>query len=297
MVSHVHATRQIHKTNYPPIIQPPPADSMKSSTTFATAVLGLAFAGSANAVLLFSDNFTDTTPGSTYQQVNENLGTRQSGTQATQNWSGANNYQVGNNYSGFGQPTGDFLLVADHAGNARLAGLSLSSALVPANEKLVIRFDADTYIEYGDPSNWMSFMISPSAGDGLWHPVVGSGDFGMLIRGNGQIQAFNNSGIVGGINNYSLAGTGINTITLTFSGADGTGSPFAGNGTRVNISDGTNSWDATLNTGLTTETISFGTYGSGTRGYVDNLSIYTVPEPSAVLLGGLGMIALLRRRR
>lgn len=32
-------------------------------------------------------------------------------------------------------------------------------------------------------------------------------------------------------------------------------------------------------------------------GTVDNLSLTVVPEPSAALLGGLGMLALLRRRR
>ncbi|TAE73069.1 MAG: hypothetical protein EAZ65_02715 [Verrucomicrobia bacterium] len=270
---------------------------MKAKTSLATALLGLSVAGPAGAALILSDNFTDTTPGDTYQQVNENLSTRQAGSQATQIWSGAGNYQVGNNYPNFGQPTGDFLLIADQAGNARLDSLFLNSSLVPSNEMLVIRFDTDTHIEYGDPSNWLSFMISPSAGDGTWHPVVGSGDFGMLIRGNGQIQAFNNGAVVGGINNFSLASAGINTITLTFSGLDGTGSPFAGNGTRVNISDGTNSWNANLDTGLTTETISFGTFGNGTRGFVDNLSISTVPEPAVSLLGGLGLLALLRRRR
>ncbi|MFM2241486.1 MAG: hypothetical protein RLZ97_341, partial [Verrucomicrobiota bacterium] len=268
-------------------IMPLPLE-MKYETSLITALLGICLAGTSNAALIFSDNFTDTTPGGTYQQINENLATRQSGTHATQMWSGANNYQVGNNYPGFGQPTGDFLLIADQAGNARLDGLTLSSTLVPANQKLVIQFDAETHIEYGDPSNWLSFMISPTSGDGQWHPVVGSGDFGMLIRGNGQIQAFNNGSVFSGINNVSLASAGINTITLTFSGLDGTGSPFAGNGTRVNISDGTNSWNADLNTGLTVETISFGTYGGGTRGFVDNLSISTVPEPGVALATCLG---------
>jgi MYXO-CTERM domain-containing protein len=185
-------------------------------------------------------------------------------------------------------------MVADGAGNARLDGLSLSSALVGTNEQLVIQFDADAV---GDGDQWMSIMISPSSGSGLWHPVVGSGDFGMLIRPNGNIQAFNNGAIVGGINDFALASSGINTITLTFSGADGSGSPFAGLGTRVNISDGTNFRNATLDAGFTAETISFGNYAGGGRGYVDNLSIYTVPEPGSALLGGLGVLALLRRRR
>lgn len=265
---------------------------MKSKAVIAIAALGLASAGTASAALLLSDNFTVTGTTDT-NNPNFNLSGRQSGSQATQSWTnmGPNFWQaqVGNN-TVFGGD-GNYLMVADAAGGARLAGLSLSSALVGSQEKLVIAFDADSTGE------WMSFMISPSSSSGLWHPVVGSGDFGMLIRPNGQIQAFNNGSVFAGINDVFLASAGVNTITLTFSGADGTGSPFAGNGTRVNISDGTNSWNATLDTGLTTENILFGSYANGGRGYVDNLSIYTVPEPGTALLGGLGLVALMRRRR
>jgi MYXO-CTERM domain-containing protein len=39
------------------------------------------------------------------------------------------------------------------------------------------------------------------------------------------------------------------------------------------------------------------TQNPGQSAFVDNLSIVSVPEPSAALLGGLGMLALLRRRR
>jgi hypothetical protein len=223
---------------------------------------------------LLADDFTVTGTPDT-NDINFNLAPRQGGTQATQTWTGSGNAQMGNP-SIFGG-SGDYLMVADQSSYAHLAGFTLSSALVPANQKLVIKFDADTEISFGDPSNWLSFMISPSSGGGLFHPIVGSGDFGMLITGGGGVAMFNNGTGVGG---GSLASSGINTITLTFSGADGTGSPFAGLGTRVNLSDGTNSWNTTLDTGLTSETISFGTYGAGTRGYVDNLSIYTIPEPS-----------------
>jgi autotransporter-associated beta strand protein len=226
---------------------------------------------------LLTDDFTVTGTTNTYD-TNFNLSGRQSGTQATSSWTTSGNIQAGNNYGGFGQPTGDFLLVADNGGSARLDGLVLSSALVGPNERLVISFKADTVVEYGDPSNWLSFMISPSSASGLWHPVVGSGDFGMLIRGNGQVQAFNNGGVVAGINNVSLASATINTITLTFSGADGAGSPFAGNGTRVVISDGTNSWTTTLDAGFTSETISFGSIANGVRGFVDDFSITTEPS-------------------
>lgn len=245
---------------------------------FVVLALSACFVAAARAQsTLLADNFTVTgTPGTS--DVNFNLAGRQSGTQAPGTWTTSGNVQAGNNYAGFGQPTGDFLLVADGGANARLDGLVLSSALVGPNEKLVVSFKADTVVEYGDASNWMSFMISPSSASGLWHPVVGSGDFGMLIRGNGQVQAFNNGVVIPGMNNVSLASSAINTITLTFSGADGAGSPFAGNGTLAVISDGTNSWSTTLDTGFTTETISFGSAANGVRGFVDDLSVTTEPS-------------------
>jgi hypothetical protein len=40
-----------------------------------------------------------------------------------------------------------------------------------------------------------------------------------------------------------------------------------------------------------------GTNESGTHTAIDDLSINGIPEPSAALLGGLGLLALLRRRR
>jgi len=33
------------------------------------------------------------------------------------------------------------------------------------------------------------------------------------------------------------------------------------------------------------------------NGFFDNLSVQAIPEPSAALLGGLGLLAMLRRRR
>jgi hypothetical protein len=36
---------------------------------------------------------------------------------------------------------------------------------------------------------------------------------------------------------------------------------------------------------------------SGSEAFIDNLAVVAIPEPSAALLGGIGALVLLRRRR
>lgn len=253
----------------------------------------LATASSASAAVLLTDNFSGIDPAPNTSNVNYDLAGRQTGTQETQSWTTQNNVQVGNP-SVFGG-TGDYLMIANFNSYAHLAGLTLNSTLVAANEKLVISFDVN--VAGVTPGSWISFMISPSHPNGPAFPVVGSGDFGFLLQENGGMQAFNN-GAGAAISGPAFSTfTGLGNLTFTFSGADGTGSAFAGNGTQVSIYDGTSTWTTVLNTGLTNETISFGTWGDGDRAMIDNLSITTIPEPGSTLLGGLGLLALLRRRR
>ena len=53
-----------------------------------------------------------------------------------------------------------------------------------------------------------------------------------------------------------------------------------------------------FDTGGTDGEVNFQTITNATgSGFYDNFSLTTVPEPSAALLGGLGLLALLRRRR
>ena len=58
------------------------------------------------------------------------------------------------------------------------------------------------------------------------------------------------------------------------------------------IATDTFTWDATNDMKIV-----LSGYDANTTIEMDNLVVSTIPEPSAALLGGLGMLALLRRRR
>ena len=270
---------------------------MKLRTIPLAALAAFTIAGPASAATLLTDNFNGVDPDpessnpidGTYN-VNYDLANRQTGTQKTQAWSPSNNVQVGNE-SVFGSTGfGGYMMLANPGANATLGGLTLSSSLVAANEKLVVSFKADV-VEGTPDSNWMSFTMT--ADSNSW-PIVGSGDFGFLLTAGGGMQLFNVGTVVGPT---LVTSSGIVDLTFTFSGADGTGSAFAGNGSSVSIFDGTNTWSTVLGGNLSSETIAFSNYADGGRGMLDNISVTTIPEPGAALLGGLGMLALLRRRR
>jgi hypothetical protein len=88
-------------------------------------------------------------------------------------------------------------------------------------------------------------------------------------------------------------------ITFIISDVTGGGSAFT-NGASTDIvkmyvnGSLTNTFTG-LNLGTDDQYISF--HARNSIAYIDNLSITAIPEPSAALLGGLGLLALLRRRR
>jgi MYXO-CTERM domain-containing protein len=100
---------------------------------------------------------------------------------------------------------------------------------------------------------------------------------------------------------------GQHSYKVMISDLAGTGSGFNGvtNGALVEIfidgiSQGATTKTLATDAGYITFRTTAAAWGGGSSwglGHVDNLSVSLVPEPSAALLGGLGMLALLRRRR
>jgi hypothetical protein len=267
---------------------------MKSKSSAIFAVFGLAIASSASAAVLFTDNFTVTGTTDT-ANLNFNNSGRQGGTEATENWTGLNNSQIGNP-SVFGG-SGDYLMVADVNARATLNTLNLSS-LVAASEKLVISFDI---FAHPDGYGWASFTLGGLVSGenyGVSQPTTAATDFAIIYRNSTGLAAWDN-----GVGLMTAATTtGGSNFTFTFSdAATGLASPF-GVDAKVTIQNGLDTIGTyNLDGGLSANTyITFGTADNGPtggRGAIDNLVVQTIPEPSAALLGGLGLLALLRRKR
>ena len=213
---------------------------------------------------LLTDNFSTSGNPNTLD-LNFNLAARQTGTAAQQNWTPAGNTQTGNP-TPVQQPAGtngDYLLLAFGA-SATLNSLPLSTA--NANGPLKVGFDMFKG-NTGNSSEWTSFTMRSSGGNGF--PVTGSGEFGFLYRQSTGIQIFNNGGAI-----YDIGSTtGGDSFGFYLSDSSGTGSPFAGNGTRLVVTQGANTLGTyALNTGMGTSYITFGSAG-GMIGGVDNLLV------------------------
>jgi hypothetical protein len=130
------------------------------------------------------------------------------------------------------------------------------------------------------------------------NPFVNAGTvgFGALFRDNSETQQFSNGGEIGS----SATFTDGSLISFKISDATGSGSAFSdSNGAsdivKMYVNGSLTNEFTGLNLDATDQFISF--HANNTAANIDNLSITAIPEPSAVLLGGLGLLALLRRRR
>lgn len=259
--------------------------------TSAFTLLGLATTASLHAsTLLLSDNFNDN-PNNAIWSFNDNLGSTQSGTLATTSYSVQGFSYVAQHSNG------NFLLVAtatDGNGNGSVSlNNNFAAQANAANEALQITFNFIGVDSYGDTSRWVQFNVGNSQNLDVGSPSVGAG---VLFRVSGGTQLLSGGGGIGG---GTWSGNDLVTITLT--GTGGVGSAFNGNGSEAAISIGATNYGTFTLAQQTNAYLTFSAFNYGTDqfgvGRFDNLAITLVPEPGVTLLGGLGMISLLRRRR
>jgi hypothetical protein len=288
--------------------QPNEITSMKFNRNLIMAATLASFTIGANAAtLLFSDNFDtagDLAPNPTPDfNDSASLAADQSGTAATKTYTTALD-NAGSNYAYQRGNGGKWLMFANgtQGGAFNMQGslnYDIAAAANTLSSALEIKFNMEV-LGGTAPEEWTSFTV------GNVNPFVNANTvgFGALFRDNGATQQFSNTtldlgaaAMIGSTGLASFADGGL--FTFLISDSTGNGSAFTNNGatdivkmyfgaTLINTFSG-------LNLGTDDQFISF--HARNTETYIDNLSITAIPEPSAALLGGLGLLALLRRRR
>jgi hypothetical protein len=259
-------------------------------TLLATTAAILHFAVIGHAQNLLTDDFTVTQ--SVALDPNFEIENRQAGSLAPSYYNISNQgsnfgVQLGN-ITNVGQPPGDgnYLLLADESG---VQNQMLINAALTDNKPLNFTFDLYVASQFGNDSVWNSFSLRFGGNSFV---VAGANEFGMLRRVNGGMQFFTNSASVGEL----AAGLALDSLmSITFSDLAGTGSAFAGNGSRVVVSNGgvvVFEYTFDVNNQLASDGLQFGFYTmGGAVGGVDNLTVAAVPEPTVVaLICATGMI-------
>ncbi|MCU0796077.1 MAG: PEP-CTERM sorting domain-containing protein [Akkermansiaceae bacterium] len=264
---------------------------MRSNITSVLLAL-LGYSGVSQATtLLLSDNFNDNPNNATWS-FNDSLASTQAGSLATVTYS-----VQGFNYVAQ-HSNGGYLLVAtatDGNGNGSVSlNNNFASQANAANQPLQITFNINSVAGYGDTTRWVQFNVGASQHLDVGNPGVGAG---VLFRVSGDTQLLSAGAGIGTGGTWSAD----DLVTITFSGTGGVGSAFNGNGSQAAISIGSTNY-GTFTLGQQTDaylTFSAFNYGGDQFGLgrFDNLSVSLIPEPSALLLGGFGLLALLRRRR
>lgn len=251
------------------------------SVMAAATVLTITHSASAST-LLFADNFN--VANNDAGTFNNNLALTQSGllvdtlgpiSYSLSGTSGAWNAQHSN---------GGALLVAN-GGSTFFGNVSLdydfATIANSLDQALVFSFDISSITGSNQPSDWMGVMVDDTKFSWIQDAYAGA-----YFRQDGSSSLGNNW-------------TTNTNVTLKLSNTAGNGSAFNGNGTVATWKVGSNA-EQTFT--LAQQNSAFFTvnvlqWSGGVVGRIDNLSVTAVPEPSAALLSGLGVLGLLRRRR
>ncbi len=248
-------------------------------------------AASLEAAVLFTDNYDATSNQSPNDQIG-NPG-RQGGPLATLGYIQAGNVQIGNLTTlppSPGSDLGDEFLAA--FGSVAYINHDFSNE----TDLLEISFRGlVSSVENTGANNWVSLIVGNAAGA----PFVNSANVAaILFRANGATEEWNRGNSAAGA---SSAAPGFDVWTdykVVLSDTAGTGSAFAGNGSKAAYYVN-GSLLGTLN--ITQLNAGDGYIGFGADRIVgyDNVKIATIPEPSSVIagIGGLAGLGLVRRRK
>lgn len=266
---------------------------MKTSSKSIVSCIALlaCTAASSSAAVLFTDNFDATSN----QTPNDQIGNpgRQGGSLATLGYLQANNVQIGNLTTlppSPGSDLGDEFLAA--FGGTAYVNHDFSNETAP----LEITFRGLTSsISNTGINNWLAFVVGSATGVPF---VNGASVSSILFRANGDTEVWNHGSNAAGGSGFAPGFDVWTDYKVILSDTAGTGSAFGSGGSRA---------DYYIN-GAFLGTLTINQLGAG-EGYIgfsadrivgyDNISISTVPEPSAAILGmsGVAGLALLRRRK
>ena len=270
---------------------------MKLKTRSLAALAALTLAGPASAAtLLFSDNFNDN-PNDQASTFNNNLASTQSGS------IGVTTYTVGSGTGNAVQHSNaSEMLLAHFSENGNNGRVTLNNDFATQanslDQALVFSFQLKAVANFNSSTSWGAFTVGTNT-----NPFVNTGGgAAILFRQSGAIQAFNAGTVVYGGDSSSPNNWSVNDlVTVTLSGTGGVGSAFDGGGSEVNFKVGGTDLGTFTLAQQSVAYLTFGIEGAPSTGpavfKIDDLGVTAVPEPGAVLLGGLGMLALLRRRR
>ena len=292
---------------------------MKHPNPLLCGLVSICLASSADAAVLFSDNFT--TSGQSNDVNFESSSGRQSGTL------GSVQYRQGN--GAFSSTlTGT---VADEAANGVatevsdnsasgtlwLTGSTLASVSLEHNFTENAGVGGYTSISFtvdpitaslGTSSNWAAITLG--AGDNSSYGSSGTGargqfitnagaHFGILFRDNGGYQVFNgSSGVASGTYDATPTVGTTHAVEVRITGlVDGNAWDGSGDSQIDVYVDGglTPFFTYTKTGGYTDNFITLESFGGNSQ--FDDFQIAVVPEPSVALLGGLGLFGWMRHRR
>ncbi len=263
--------------------------TMKTNISLAALLIGMSFGTSHAATVLYSENFnSEGTAGNAHDNGTTpetnvgSIGVLQS-TGASQ----GNNAGDTAWLQSLGAVGQRGLRFGAAGGYNWAAGANAATILTAGG--FSVTFNYDTAGHPGDATNWMGVRV----GSGGENSAINGGDvaFGALARGDGRIETWDN----GSSGNFGTATTEApRTARFDYAFTSwnaGTTVTYTGIIDGITIATDTFTWNASDNMRIV-----FAGSDSGTT--VDNIVVSTlIPEPSSALLGGLGVLALLRRRR